>query len=193
MAPLDNIVQVMGRLNRECKNKDAILTIFKTNENAPYSSLEFKESMSMIEDIKNSADLYRILPEYYANITNKNLTNKNRKENIEKCMIEMDFEHVWKIIRKHASLNDKRKSIIIPDENVDFEQMKKDLQFKKQKNIYRLYGKMIASIPYNVQEKIQDKIDNESNIKKIGIEIPKKELLTDLYDKDVGLDKWLKK
>lgn len=57
-APLDNIIQVMGRLNREGDNKNACLVIYPTDGNPnPYSPLEYKVTQEKIRGVKSSIDL----------------------------------------------------------------------------------------------------------------------------------------
>ena len=72
-APLDNIIQVMGRLNREGLDPDAKLVVYPTDGNElPYSKLEFDESWKRLQNIRNSKEIYAILEQYYDEISARN-------------------------------------------------------------------------------------------------------------------------
>ena len=50
VAPLDNIIQVMGRLNREGNDNNALLSIFQSdNDHRPYSEVEYNESLPILK------------------------------------------------------------------------------------------------------------------------------------------------
>ena len=76
-APLDSIIQVMGRLNREAEDDQATLVVYEYDDNhkpnhKPYSQLELYESEKRLGLVKNSIDLYSLLPEYCQSISEKN-------------------------------------------------------------------------------------------------------------------------
>jgi CRISPR-associated endonuclease/helicase Cas3 len=65
-APLDSIIQVMGRLNREAEEDQSKLTVYEyDNENRPYSELELNESEKILRRVKDSTELYSSLAAYY--------------------------------------------------------------------------------------------------------------------------------
>ncbi|MGA7367834.1 MAG: hypothetical protein WBX01_01805 [Nitrososphaeraceae archaeon] len=54
-APLDSMIQVMGRLNREAETDEARLTVFEyDNEFRPYSQLELFESEKILREARDS-------------------------------------------------------------------------------------------------------------------------------------------
>ena len=189
IAPLDNIVQVMGRLNREAEKSGAELIIFKTdNSHIPYSELEFIESKSRLENISNSIQLYDSLSDYYKTIHDDNLLNANLDKAVGMYMKKMDFEGLWEFVSKKLFLQDGRDNVFIPDSKDTWDEIKRDLMSSKSKNNYKKYGLLVASLPrspYGIQEYFDPELFEKH------ILLPKKEYLEEFYDKNLGLDKWL--
>ncbi len=83
-APLDGIIQVMGRLNRKVETRDARLTVFEYDNGGddfrPYSQLEMRESEEILREVKDSIQLYSSLAEYYKSISEKNETKNYSSE-----------------------------------------------------------------------------------------------------------------
>ncbi len=185
MAPLDNIIQMIGRLDRENENSASKMYIFPAKNSTPYSTLEFQTSKKYLMNISNSSQLYQILPEYYKEISMENKTqleNSIKLENKIKCL---DFKEVWNIIHKHL-IQDYNESVYIPNKIEDWESIRDDLLSNKKRDL-RKHSKLIASLPKNPYD-IKDLFDEDLFEKKILY--PKKDKVKDLYDEHIGLDKW---
>ncbi|MCE2507289.1 MAG: CRISPR-associated helicase Cas3' [Nitrosopumilaceae archaeon] len=195
-APLDNIIQVMGRLNREGENGDAELVVYRTDgESTPYSQLEFKTTQEKIKKIKDSVDLYRILEEYYSEIYEKNLSNQDGTKKLEQAIKQLDFDKVWKFVKELALKEDGRDTVFIPDNNHESWQKVQNglLSNDTSKKNLKEFGDMTASLPiplHKLYEKMGENPFDEDLMEK-NILLPKKEHLEKVYDTNTGLDKWL--
>ena len=189
MAPLDNLIQVMGRLNREGLDPDAKLIVFQIDgSEVPYSKLEFDKSWNIIQKIHSSKELYDILEQYYSEISADNQLNRNNTQELENHIQHLDFEEVWKCVKKNALKEDDRDSVFIP-ESKDWEKLKDSLTNNRLKDNFKKYGLLTATLPRSVY-KIGIEYFDEELIKK-NILLPKKEHLKTIYDEDMGLDKWI--
>ena len=185
MAPLDNIIQILGRLDRENKDKTNELCIFEEGNNLPYNMFEYKVSKKYLKDIKNSATLYSILPKYYAEISQDNQTQKNESDTLDSHISKLDFESVWKDVSEciGGSYYD---SVYIPElENWDA--VHADL-LSGSKNRTKKHAGLQALLPKSAYH-FKEYFDDELFEKKILL--PKKEKLKEFYDETVGLDKWI--
>ena len=186
MAPMDNIVQVLGRLNREleCEN-DFELVIFESDDkkHIPYSEIEYVTSQKYLQKIKNSTELYEQLPKYYEEISDANTSHKIESSKLENMMSKMDFDGVWQFIRSLSQ--DYNKTVFIPTRK-DWDKTKDDLQNRYKSKYSKLAG-ITASLsisPYKIEELFDEELFSEE------ILFPKKDCIDELYDEDIGLDKW---
>lgn len=188
-APLDNIIQVMGRLNREGLDPDAKLVIYPTDGNElPYSQLEFTESQKRLKNIHNSKELYTILEEYYSDISARNKRNTKKTDDLERYIKNLDFDGVWKFVKNELFAEDDRDSVFIPElENWD--EYKNALVNNQLKDNFKKYGLHTATLPRSVY-KIGTEYFDEALLEK-NILLPKKEHLKTIYDENMGLDKWI--
>lgn len=196
VAPLDNIVQAMGRLNREAEASiTPTLVVFKLNEDwRPYSELELKESLRVIELVQNSADLYKKLPEYYHRIDEENLKNRLMACNLEHKMENLEFDEVWKFVWDNVFAEESGSSVFIPDES-EWDEVKQYFSRpngpRGKQSDYRRYADLIAELPRTPRNlEITDLFEPDLMEKRILL--PKKESLLEVYDEKEGLDKWLK-
>ena len=186
MAPLDNIVQMLGRLDRENESSSSRMHIFPAKNNIPYSSLEFDTSKKYLSNISNSSQLYEKLPEYYKEISMMNKTQQDNSEKLEKKINDLDFKEVWSMIRDHLN-HDHNESVYIPHLE-EWESIRSDLLLNKKRDLKK-YNKLVASLPISPYD-IKDCFDEKLFEKKILY--PKKDKIEFLYDKHIGLDKWKK-
>jgi CRISPR/Cas system-associated endonuclease/helicase Cas3 len=187
-APLDSIIQVMGRLNREAKNDQASLIVYEyDNEHRPYSQLELDESEKRLKVVKDSIDLYSLLDKYYESISEKNQLYKNQSKELDDRMTKLDFDGIWEFISKYV-LEDERDPVLIPDLK-DWDEVKELLMKKRlTKTDYRRFSNITASMPRKVYG-IEDYFDGD--VLEKNILLPKKEYLNEVYDSVLGTEKWL--
>ncbi len=191
LAPLDNIVQVMGRLNREADDEEALLIVFNTdNVPTPYGNLEYKLSKEFFE--KNtettSRDIYEHLKKsYYPELNKKNLAIRKEAELITKQVEKQEYEKVWETVRSHLGM--RGMTAYIPDSK---EQLNSWLGvLEKQESAVRdianleEYG---ANFPYSEFNRCKHLFDER--FIDAGLLIPKEENINLLYDAKTGLDKW---
>ena len=188
-APLDNIIQVMGRLNREGLDPNAKLVVYPTDgSEIPYSKLEFDESWNRLQNIHNSKDLYDILEQYYGEISAKNKRNITKTAELETYVQNLDFEKIWTFVKNELFAEDDRDSVFIPKlENWD--EVRDALINNTLKDNFKKYGEFTATLPRSVY-KIGIEYFDEKLLEK-NILLPKKEYLETIYDEKVGLDKWI--
>ncbi len=188
-APLDSIVQVMGRLNREGKEPNAQLIVYESDGSyRPYSELEFSESLNKIKKITDSKTLYSVLPEYYSLIASTNQKNLNLLNELENYIAKMDFEQVWDFVNRHVFLDDEKDTVFIPDIE-QWDEVKEALINSLPKDTYKKFGDLTASLSSGTSFNNKDFFDDE--LLEQNIFLPKKEHLAEVYDKNMGLDKWL--
>lgn len=197
LAPLDSIVQVIGRLNRENNFKDAVLTIFKIkdlkNYWVPYQQHYVKRSCEFIRrGINNSVALYDNLENYYNTIYNENKLDENESNNFELGIKNLNFDECRNNVVKQ--LNDEYgDSIFIPITNEEYNNMRNEFLSKSKSEInkaYKKYAKFQAKLPGKI-----DKLDFmqylDEDLAKQNIFVLKPDSRE--YDKQVGLDKNLDK
>ncbi len=191
MAPLDNIIQVMGRLNRQGNNPNATLVVYSTegNSHVPYSQLEFQESEKRVCGMVNSVQIYDALKEYYEEISKRNQININNSSKLEHLVSEMDFENVWDFVRKLISEKDNRDTVIVPDMD-EWDSVRNKLlgiaETKKPQGIVKRFGEMTAMLPIPLEKVGTELFDDELMEK--NILLPKKQHLQKIYHKKMGLD-----
>lgn len=193
LAPLDSIIQVMGRLNREAKYEKSQLTIFQQDMNwRPYSELEYNESLKVIKKISNSIELYSYLPEYYRQISIQNQRYKELTAKLSYYLKKMNFEEVWNFIYSNVLADDYQETVFVPEN----EELWKDLKNhilkigRIDKIILRKYSYYTASLSKSPEKLgILDMFDEQ--LAEMNILLPKIEYLDEIYDQSLGLDKWL--
>ena len=192
IAPLDNIIQVIGRLNREGTDSNALLSIFQSdNDHRPYSEVEYNESLPILRAVKTSEELYENLSQYYETVNIKNKVNESKAQKLQNYMVDLDFSNVWKFANDNV-MPDDGDSIFVPENKEQWMEIKNEFtkSEKLNKNVYRKFALLTASIPKSVSIKMIKNFCDEELLEH-DILLPKLELLDEIYDKKVGLDKWL--
>jgi CRISPR-associated endonuclease/helicase Cas3 len=196
VAPLDNIIQAMGRLNREGENENAVMTVFKYQKDVwlPYNKLEWQESLKVIKNVRSSIDLYNNLRPYYQKISSENKTNEESSKKLTRLMTRLDFEEIWRFVRENALPDDDQEAVFIPENHEQWSQIKnvflsKD-ELKRKKS--REFAHLTASLPKSPEKLgITDYFDAE--LYEMNVLLPKWEYVDVVYDENVGLDRWTKK
>jgi hypothetical protein len=189
MCPLDNIVQVMGRLNREGKDPDAQIIVFETDgDRMPYLELDMQESRKRIQHTVNSEDLYETLSNYYADISSKNTRNVSLVMELDDYVSRLDFAKTWDFVNRHVFAEDDQDTVFIPNDD-EWEEVRKSLLNNDVKNSFKKFGLISASLPAKANLPKNDFFD--SMLLEKGILLPKRERLSEIYDKNLGLDVWL--
>lgn len=203
-APLDNIVQMLGRLDRECDaTSQATMVVFEHDGNhIPYSYLEYQKSSEMLPTIDNSEKLLQQLKKYYEEISNMNLKNKTDSQKLNSSIKALDFNGVWGQVRKFIDLDDQRDTLYIPPKELweDFKNafMKEKIS-KTDINKFSKYGAKLPKPLRHFNELIpfgNNWLDEDLFAKQILL--PKKSFLDVIYDFNedsligTGLDKWMK-
>ena len=195
MAPLDNLVQAMGRLNREGERSDPLLIVFRDDgDYFPYSQLEVEESKTLIPQLHSSIDLYEALPGYYKKVSAENLRNKNLTKELDDKMRNLNFDDVWDFIKGHALPAELGDSLLVPYPH-EWDEVKDFLSSDSNKGHGKLnqYAKFMAQLPRSLEEIDGLDVLLDEELLDKGVLMPKKEALNDVYDSKLGLDKWVKK
>jgi CRISPR-associated endonuclease/helicase Cas3 len=197
MAPLDNIVQAMGRLNREGERRDPVLSVFLDDgDNMPYSKLEVEESKLLVPRFRSSIDLYEALSAYYKTVSAENLRNKNLAKELDDKMRNLNFEDVWDLIKRHALPAELGDSLLVPNPNEWDEVQRQFLSSDSDKDkgkLYKRYAEFMAQLPRSLEQIDGLEVLLDEELLEKGIFMPKKDCIDLVYDPKVGLDKWVKK
>ena len=201
-APLDSIVQVMGRLNREIEfTHDSQLAIFQEDvDYRPYSELEYNESLPILKKVKTSGELYAELLDYYKTVSTKNAKNKKLGDELNSYIFNMDFEKVWEFVNSHALPDDDKDNVFIPSTVEEWHQIRDaflNINNESQRNslskVFKKFAIFTASLPRSINlVKIKDIFDEA--LFNGDVLMPKLEFfqtpgkLKGIYDEDLGLD-----
>ena len=109
----------------------------------------------------------------------------------------MDFEKVWEFVQDKAFIDNHNDPVLIPDYE-DWEKTKSAIlnarsnsDEKKQNKTLKKFGELTASLPVTIDAIGVEKFDEE--LMEENILMPKKEYLKEIYDENIGLDKWIQK
>lgn len=187
-APLDSIIQVLGRLNREGENDEAKLTVYEyDNDYKPYSQLEYNESVEILKAVNNSVELYNFLPKYYESISEKNNLHKKHAAELNDYMTKLDFDATWDFINRHVFLEDERDSVFIPDVD-EWAEVKQGLITKSvTRREYRKFAYLTASLPGSI-DKLGIRSYFDTDLLERNMLLPKQECLDRVYDQRLGTD-----
>ncbi len=188
LAPLDNIVQAMGRLNRECESESPpVLNVFEYDGlSVPYIDLEINETREILKKINNSIDIYALLPSYYSTLQQKNKTSQNLSAQLVRLFKTMDHIRIWEFINNNVFKESSKGVVYLPEPN-DLDDFVANI-LNNPRNRTRILNRKIdytAELPVSVNS-IRQHLNPE--LFDLGIFVPKKSSYDALYDKKLGLD-----
>lgn len=198
VAPLDSIIQVMGRLSREGEVSNPVLHVFSCDDDhLPYNELEYRESIKILKKVRNSKDLYDALPRYYKKISELNASNIGLVSMLHRKLSDVDFKGVNDLVYREVFADGQDESVIVPEGEGELARITMELEGmlddgrRMGKDTFRKYAELTASLPRDPQKLGIVDILNEKLMTK-GIILPKVGHLAEVYDEEIGLDKWLK-
>lgn len=200
VAPLDNIVQVMGRLNRNAEATTAELVVYQSkipHDYQPYSEIEWDESFKKIQQIHNSAELYNQLDDYYTTINQRNQTNQDLTQELQDQMELLNFEEVWEFVRDNTDGRE-QDSVFIPRTDQEWKDAKRDLlnPDSRSDSIKRL-AMLTATLPRQFDTLVRDTNSGfrenwfDNDLLQEDILMPNWNNIADVYDEMIGLDRWI--
>lgn len=214
LAPMDSIVQAMGRLDRGAelcgRAKITIFSEYDPKHTVPYDSLDVKITYDMLKMLGGkhgeftSSELYDKLEEYYDLTMDQNKESLEQKEKFEYHVKKQHYEKAWDMVAK--TMDSYNIPIIIPSDNKSWHTIHSKLRCivtpkratreqkmksgRIRKNMYMKHSELVAEFPDSKRHKIEHMLDDE--LLDNGIAFPKKEHVEELYDTDkIGLDRHL--
>jgi len=211
MAPLDNIVQAMGRLNRHGGSDVGEITVFGRNPLYPYRGIEIKITQEILDEITREGS--RVVPsttvcsrlrDYYKTVAMRDNESSVWAADLNRFMEEHDYDQVWATFSKARSFYD-TVNVILPysdkthEVSTDVRLDAVSTELRKMVNgsskrhrlhVMRRAARVSASFPSPSPEQIKDFLDPE--LFNAGIYVPRdNDSVVELYDRGIGLDKWV--
>jgi len=211
LAPMDSIVQAMGRLDRGAEmGGSARITIFgryDPTDTMPYDRLDVKTTYDMLKELRNSQrdefksnKLYEVLEKYYDLTMDKNIGVKEQKDEFENHVKNQHYEKVWDMVAK--TMASYTLPIIIPRNDKEWQTIHSKLMpitlpkptreqkmksARAKKDTYTTYSNIVAELPESKLNQIRHMLDND--LMENGVLFPKKQCVDELYEKEgTGLD-----
>lgn len=211
MAPLDRLVQAMGRVNRHGDAESGEITVFDRDPLRPYNEVEICETQKILDRLTvngavASTAVYAKLHEYYEKITSNNCTSLDDSKKLECWMSEHNYDNVWEMVRKAAFTN-YNVNIFLPYPNrepnvesgVRFDSLREDLNnvidncvVEQKRDVMRRAARLSASLPEYLLDRIKSHNLLDPELLKHDICFPRdSQSLAEIYDHSIGLDKWI--
>jgi len=209
MAPLDSIVQAMGRLNRHGGSESAEITVFGRDPPRPYRHIEICETQKVLDGLAAngpapSAAVYARLGEYYRAVASGDGESQKKSEDLERSMSRHDYDSVWGMVHDGA-FADYNVNVFLPYPN-GLAGTEPEAQFdslfaalgdmdgqpgaRRRRSIMRRAARMSAALPASSLGRVRDLLDPA--LLERGICVPRDgESLEKIYDPEIGLDRWV--
>jgi len=209
MAPLDSIVQAMGRLNRHGGSEAAEITVFDKGSQRPYRQVEIDETQKILDSLTSgdpvtSAVVYAKLREYYKSVSDNDGETRTKSEELERHMSKHDYDSVWEIVRG-AAFADYNVNVFLPYSNEDtnakpetrfdsvlgvLEGLAKEPTVGRRRAAMRRIARLSAALPESSLGRVKHLLDPA--LLERGVCAPRDDgALTKIYDAEIGLDKWV--
>lgn len=209
MAPLDSIVQAMGRLNRHGGSESAEITVFGRDPPRPYRHIEVCETQRVLDGLVAkgpvpSAAVYASLREYYGAVASADGESQKNAEDLERNMSRHDYDMVWGMVHDGA-FAEYNVNVFLPYPNgtagaepeAQFDSLFAALSDMdgqswagRRRATMRRAARMSAALPASSLCKVRDLLDPA--LLERGICVPRDaESLGRIYDPDIGLDRWV--
>jgi len=209
MAPLDSIVQAMGRLNRHGGSESAEITVFGRDPPRPYRQIEICETQKVLDGLAAngpvaSAAVYDRLREYYEAVASSDGESQKKSEDLERSMSRHDYDRVWGMVHDGA-FADYNVNVFLPYPNglagtepeAQFDSLFAALSdmdgqsgARRRRLIMRRAARMSAALPASSLCKVRDLLDPA--LLERGVCVPRdSESLDRIYDPEIGLDRWV--
>jgi len=208
MAPLDSIVQAMGRLNRHGGTGAAEITVFGRNPQRPYRQVEIDETQKVLDRLASdgpvpSATIYASLREYYESVASSDGESRTRSGKLERCMAKYDYDGVWGVVHG-AAFADYNVNVVLPYPNgtagveaeAQFDSLfgalvgMADEPVASRRSIVRRASRLSAALPEYALKRVRHLLDPA--LLERGMCVPRdNEALREVYDMEIGLDKWV--
>jgi len=214
LAPMDSIVQAMGRLDRGAemcgKAKITIFGEYDPKDTFPYDSLDVKTTYEMLTELRNAQEgafssnkLYEKLDNYYNLTMKKNKDVLEQKEKFENYVKKQHYEMVWNMVahtigsynipiiiprsnEEWQTIHSKLKDTIAPQKSTREHKMK---YARARRNTYTAYSMMVAEFPGNKKQMCKIKHMLDEDLLECGMAFPKKDSVEMLYNRGgMGLD-----
>lgn len=192
LAPLDNVVQAMGRLNREAEHKNSVLHVVNLgNGYLPYSKLEYNLSRAFLEgnpETSSQEMLSYLVKSYYPQLFERDLRADGENRELSRLIENQLYGPVWDFVRGRVSTESF--SVLVPKTEEELSELTRRMQNKQKINSH--YLTMIsAQFPRSAFRKNKHLFNSELAEKEVFL--PLEGILDDFYDRRVGLDKWIAK
>lgn len=210
MAPLDSIVQAMGRLNRHGGAEAAEITVFGRGLQKPYRQVEVDETQKILDAMASSgpvtsAAVYARLREYYRSVADNDGDSRAKSAKLERRMSEHDYDGVWDIVGR-AAFADYNVNVFLPYPNgaagaepeAQFDSVLGMLESlagepaaSRRRAVMRRVARLSAALPEYALERVRGLLD--PTLLERGVCVPRdSDALTEIYDGEIGLDKWVR-
>lgn len=154
LAPLDSLIQTMGRLNRFGENSDSMLYVFEPQDIAtadkPYSPLEIKLTRDILaaEPETTSVRLLSKLEAYYKSLYERDGEALNNVKRLVSLMAQSDHPRVAELATEFSGFSQEGVTAIVPENEIQRKEFHEELMDSSQRRRMEKYAGWGANFPY---------------------------------------------